>query len=159
MLLPWFALKLPPGLAPALRTKPEGVRVIVPWPVMPVADAVNWTEPVSDRASAFKLTDVCPPPIDVVTCEAGPLGPFSKSLVPSPLVNVRGSPLTGAGWSIEIVTKACKFFPIEMLLTVNVPPEEAPTVQVPIATQPLWPLRPCYMHLRVLRPGEVCRER
>lgn len=127
VLLPWFALKLPPGLAPALKTKPEGVKVITP-PTLPKlgADAVNVTVPLSCRAWTFKLTDVVPPAIDVVIWEDGPLCPFITTLLASPLVNVNGCPLVGAGVGIETVIKACRFFPTETLLIVNVP-EKPPT--------------------------------
>src|ERR1035441_2418240 len=52
---PWFVVNLP--LAPPLKMKPEGVRVMVPWPAKLVAVAVNWTVPVSDRACTSTLTE------------------------------------------------------------------------------------------------------
>jgi hypothetical protein len=123
VLLPWFALKLPPVVAPALKTKPEGVRVMRPPELWKFgADAVSVTVPLSCRAWTFKLTEVVPPGIDVVICEVGPLCPFITTLLASPLVNVKGCPLVGAGVAIETVIRACKFFPTEMLLMVKLPP-------------------------------------
>src|ERR1035441_1850625 len=45
---PWFVVKLP--LPPPLKMKPEGVRVMVPWPAKLVAGAVNWPVPAFDTS-------------------------------------------------------------------------------------------------------------
>ena len=76
----------------------------------------------------------CPPAIDVVICEDGPLCPFITTLVPSGLVNVNGSPLVGAGVAIETVIRACRFFPTETLLMVKVPEKSADDIQAATAS-------------------------
>src|SRR5215472_14058407 len=99
-----------------VTVKPDGVTVTVPVPKYPVPDAVKVAEPI-DAPSALISTEVWFSGIVNEICDLTIEPPALKSTTPGLLVvSVNGmppEPVGGAVWT-EIVTRACRFCPIDV---------------------------------------------